>query len=46
MTGAKTVQLRQSIDETLLGGIRIDVPGKRFDGTIRHKLNALRAKQL
>jgi F0F1-type ATP synthase delta subunit len=46
MTGAKTVQLRQSVDETLLGGIRIDVPGKRFDGTIRHKLNALRAKQL
>jgi F0F1-type ATP synthase delta subunit len=46
MTGAKTVQLRQSVDETLLGGVRIDIPGKRFDGTIRHKLNALRAKQL
>jgi F0F1-type ATP synthase delta subunit len=46
MTGAKSVQLRQSVDETLLGGIRIDIPGKRFDGTIRHKLNALRAKQL
>jgi F0F1-type ATP synthase delta subunit len=46
MTGAKTVQLRQTVDETLLGGVRIDVPGKRFDGTIRHKLNALRAKQL
>ena len=46
MTGAKTVQLRQTVDETLLGGVRIDIPGKRFDGTIRHKLNALRAKQL
>jgi F0F1-type ATP synthase delta subunit len=46
MLGAETVQLRESIDETLLGGIRIDTPGKRFDGTIRHKLNALRAKQL
>lgn len=46
MLGAKSVQLRESVDETLLGGIRIDTPGKRFDGTIRHKLNALRAKQL
>jgi F-type H+-transporting ATPase subunit delta len=46
MLGASSVQLRESIDETLLGGIRIDTPGKRFDGTIRHKLNALRAKQL
>ena len=46
MTGAKTLQLRQSIDESVLGGIRVDIPGKRFDGTIRHKLNALKAKQL
>jgi F0F1-type ATP synthase delta subunit len=46
MTGATSLQLRQSIDESLLGGIRVDIPGKRFDGTIRHKLNALRAKQL
>jgi F0F1-type ATP synthase delta subunit len=46
MTGATTLQLRQSVDESLLGGIRIDIPGKRFDGTIRHRLNALKAKQL
>lgn len=46
MTGASSLQLRQSVDESLLGGIRVDIPGKRFDGTIRHKLNALRAKQL
>lgn len=46
MLNAKSVHLRESVDETLLGGIRIDTPGKRFDGTIRHKLNALRAKQL
>lgn len=46
MIGVKSVQLRESVDEALLGGIRIDTPGKRFDGTIRHKLNALRAKQL
>ena len=46
MTGAKTLQIRQSVDESVLGGISVDVPGKRFDGTIRHKLNALKAKQL
>lgn len=46
MLDAKSVHLRESVDETLLGGIRIDTPGQRFDGTIRHKLNALRAKQL
>lgn len=40
------VTLRESVDETLLGGIRIDLPGKRYDGTIRWKLNALKAKQL
>ena len=45
MLGAESVQLRETIDETLLGGVRIDTPGKRFDGTIRHKLNALRAQQ-
>jgi F-type H+-transporting ATPase subunit delta len=46
MIGGKSVQLRETIDPTLLGGIRIDIPGKRFDGTVRRKLTALRAKQL
>jgi F-type H+-transporting ATPase subunit delta len=46
MVGGKSVQLRETIDPTLLGGIRIDTPGKRFDGTVRRKLTALRAKQL
>jgi F-type H+-transporting ATPase subunit delta len=42
MIGGK-VHIREAIDESVLGGIRIDLPGKRFDGTIRHKLNALKA---
>ena len=46
LTGAKSLQLRTAVDEPLLGGVRIDVPGGRFDGTIRRKLNALKAKQL
>jgi F-type H+-transporting ATPase subunit delta len=46
LVGASTVELRETIDPTLLGGVRVDIPGRRFDGTIRHKLTALRAKQL
>jgi F-type H+-transporting ATPase subunit delta len=46
LVGADSLQLRTSVDASLLGGVRIDIPGKRYDGTIRHKLNALKAKQL
>lgn len=46
LVGATTVELRETIDPSLLGGVRVDIPGRRFDGTIRHKLTALRAKQL
>lgn len=46
LVGGDTLQLRELIDPSLLGGMKIDVPGKRFDGTIRRKLTALRAKQL
>lgn len=46
LTGATSLQTRTIIDGTVLGGIRIDTPGKRFDGTIRRKLNALKAQQL
>jgi F-type H+-transporting ATPase subunit delta len=46
LVGAKKLQIRETIDESVLGGVRIDIPGKRFDGTIRHKLTALRAKKI
>lgn len=46
LVGGKTVHLRERVDETLLGGVLVDIPGQRFDGTIRRKLTALRAKQL
>jgi F-type H+-transporting ATPase subunit delta len=46
LVGATSLQLRASIDASVLGGVRIDVPGKRFDGTIQRKLIALKAKQL
>jgi F-type H+-transporting ATPase subunit delta len=46
LVGAKDLQLREAVDPGVLGGIRINVPGKRFDGTLRHKLTALKAKQI
>lgn len=46
LIGAKSLQLRETVDTGVLGGMRIDIPGKRFDGTLRHKLTVLRTKQL
>jgi len=46
MVGASSLQLRETIDASVLGGVRIDMPSRRFDGTIKRKLTALRAKQL
>lgn len=46
LAGAKSVQFRETIDESVLGGVRVNLPGQRFDGTIRRKINALKAKQL
>lgn len=46
LVGGRNVQLRESIDPSVLGGVRIDVPGKQFDGTIRRRLTQLKAKQL
>lgn len=46
LVGAKDLQLRETIDPSVLGGMRVSVPGQRFDGTIRHKLEALKAKQI
>ena len=46
IVGGKTLQVRETIDASVLGGVRIDIPGKRFDGTIRRKLTALKAKQV
>lgn len=46
LVGAKNLQLREAVDPEVLGGIRIELPGQRFDGTIRHKLNALKANKV
>lgn len=46
LVGGKSLQIREMIDPNVLGGVRIDIPGKQFDGTIRRKLTQLKAKQL
>lgn len=46
LVGGKSLQLRETVDPSVLGGVRVDIPGKQFDGTIRRKLTALKAKQL
>lgn len=40
----KTVKLNNRIDPTCLGGVRLDFDGKRVDGTVKNKLDALRSQ--
>jgi F-type H+-transporting ATPase subunit delta len=42
---AKDLQLRETVDTSVLGGIRVDIPGKRFDGTLRRKINLLKTTE-
>jgi len=46
LVGGDTLAVREAIDPSVLGGVRVDIPGKRFDGTIRRKLTALKAQQV
>ncbi len=41
-TGAHQVQLHQFIDPSVLGGVKIDLPGLQLDATIARKLTLLR----
>lgn len=35
------VVLRESIDESLIGGVRLELPGKQFDASVKTKLEKL-----
>ena len=37
----RSVQLRQVVDPSVIGGVKIALPGQHYDGTIQHKLTAL-----
>lgn len=45
-TDAKKVHLRTTVDESVLGGVRIDTPDKQLDSTLRHRLNQLTASKI
>lgn len=42
MTG-KTIDLTVKTDPSVLGGLRLDMQGTQLDGTVRHRLDTLRA---
>jgi F0F1-type ATP synthase delta subunit len=41
LLNASTVHLVEEVDSRLIGGVRIEAPGKRLDGTLKRKLLAL-----
>ena len=40
----KTVQLKQKVDSSVLGGLRVEIEGKLLDGTVMGRLADLRKK--
>lgn len=45
MLNAKDLHVRLAVDPSVLGGIRVGVPGKRYDATFRRKLNLLKSTE-
>ncbi len=43
-TGATKVELRQHVDETVLGGVKLQIPGRELDATIARHLTVLRTR--
>ena len=41
LLNASKVHLTEEVDPTLIGGIRIEAPGKRLDATVKRKILAL-----
>lgn len=41
-TNAKVIELKQFVDPTVLGGIKIDLPGLQMDSTVAYRLTTLR----
>lgn len=43
---AQRVYLRESVDPAVIGGVRIETPGRRFDATIARHLSRLSALKI
>ncbi len=37
----KTVELRCRVDQSCIGGVLLELPGRQLDGTVKHRLDAL-----
>lgn len=46
LADASEVHVRTDIDESLLGGVRVQVPGAEYDGTVRRQLTKLQAMKV
>lgn len=44
--GSDEVHLREVVDPTVIGGVRLQTPDAAYDATLAHKLNGLRAAKL
>lgn len=44
--GVTDVQIDTTVDESLLGGVKISVPGHELDATLKRKLNKLQAMKV
>ncbi|MBQ9967260.1 MAG: ATP synthase F1 subunit delta [Oscillospiraceae bacterium] len=40
----KTVELTNRIDPACMGGVLLELPGRQLDGTVKHRLDALRGE--
>lgn len=43
-TDAKKIELEEMVDPSVLGGVKLALPGRELDATIARKLSQLRAK--
>ncbi len=45
-SGASTVTFRQAVDESVIGGVRLALPGREMDATVRRKLTTLKTSKV
>lgn len=43
LVGGKQLILREEVDPSVLGGLRITIPGQQLDATLKRKIDALKA---
>lgn len=46
LTGAETLELRQHIDPSVLGGVRIQTPSRVLDATVQRRITTLRERKI